>query len=67
MARSKKSPALIYRMKVTLEGIVPPVWRRFQVPDSLALAQLHDALQIIEGGRDGQCDSISPCSDGMDR
>ena len=31
---------------------MPSIWRRFHVPSSLTLAQLHDALQVIMGWTD---------------
>jgi hypothetical protein len=54
-ARSKKAAAQplashpIYQIKVTLEGIHPPIWRRIQVPGNLTLPQLHAVLQIAMG------------------
>ena len=48
----KGDSSLIYELEVTLREIKPPIWRRFQVPGSLTLAQLHDALQIIMGWTD---------------
>jgi hypothetical protein len=39
----------IYQIKVTLEDIDPPIWRRIQVPGNLTLPQLHAVLQIAMG------------------
>jgi hypothetical protein len=39
----------IYQFKVTLIGIAPPIWRRFQVSAGFSLAQLHRALQVALG------------------
>lgn len=39
----------IYQLKVTLEGIDPPIWRRFQVPRDISLFELHLILQIVMG------------------
>ena len=39
----------IYQMKVTLQGIRPPVWRRFQISSTDTLADLHVALQVLMG------------------
>lgn len=39
----------IYQLKVTLEGIHPPIWRRIQAPGDLTLPQLHAVLQIAMG------------------
>lgn len=38
----------IYQFKVTLKGIYPPIWRRFQIPDG-TLGQLHEVLQEVMG------------------
>ncbi len=39
----------IYQLKVTIEGIHPPIWRRIQVPSEFTLPQLHAVLQIAMG------------------
>jgi hypothetical protein len=39
----------IYQIKVTLEGIHPPIWRRLRVRGCNTLAELHDVLQIAMG------------------
>jgi Plasmid pRiA4b ORF-3-like protein len=39
----------IYQFKVTLIGITPPIWRRFQAPGGFSLAQLHRAMQVVLG------------------
>lgn len=39
----------IYRLKVTLTGIRPPVWRRLLVPADMTLAKLHRVLQDAMG------------------
>ena len=39
----------IYRLKVTLTDIEPPVWRRLLVPAEMTLAKLHRALQDAMG------------------
>ena len=48
----KAIPQEIYRIKVTLPGTRPPIWRRLLVPASLTLEQLHDVLQIAMGWED---------------
>lgn len=48
----KGDSSLIYELEVTLREIKPPIWRRFQVPGSLTLAQLHNTLQIVMGWTD---------------
>lgn len=42
----------MYQLKVTLEDISPPIWRRLVVPESLTLRQLHQVLQIAFGWQD---------------
>jgi Plasmid pRiA4b ORF-3-like protein len=39
----------IYRLKVTLAGVRPPVWRRLETPAGVTLAQLHEILQVAMG------------------
>ena len=36
-------------LKVTLDDIEPPIWRRIEVPASVTLARLHDVLQVALG------------------
>jgi len=50
--KKKSAPQEIYRIKVTLLGASPPIWRRLLVPADLTLAQLHDALQAAMGWED---------------
>jgi len=42
-----KSKQSIYQLKLTLFGIEPPIWRRLQVPSTMLLCCLHDALQAV--------------------
>ena len=39
----------IYRIKVTLRDLKPPIWRRLLVPADLTLEQLHHVLQFAMG------------------
>ena len=41
----------IYRMRVDLVGISPPIWRRIEVPDCL-LSELHGIVQAAMGWHD---------------
>lgn len=53
--RSSRRPAaeeasdVIYRLKITLRGSRPPIWRRALVPGNLSLYKLHKAIQISMG------------------
>lgn len=42
----------VYQLKITLQGIRPPIWRRFQVWDDVTLAKLSDVLQIVMSWED---------------
>ncbi|HEX8706344.1 MAG TPA: plasmid pRiA4b ORF-3 family protein [Myxococcaceae bacterium] len=47
--RPSPAPQSIFQLKVTLEGVKPPVWRRLLVPSDIALHKLHAALQQAMG------------------
>jgi hypothetical protein len=47
--RSRSAPKAIYQLKVTLEGVKPPVWRRLLVPAGIPLPKLHAILQEAMG------------------
>ena len=38
-----------YQLKITLDEIQPPIWRRVVVPADISLAALHDVVQIAMG------------------
>lgn len=44
--------AVMYQIKVTLNGIRPPIWRRLLIPSSFSLKDLHDVLQVAIGWTD---------------
>ncbi len=46
---SPKAPPPVYRLKITLIGTEPPIWRVLQVPGSIQLCCLHSALQVAMG------------------
>ena len=51
-AAGKRKPAsapAIWRMKVTLLHLDPPIWRRFTVPNTMTLGDLHEVLQVVMG------------------
>lgn len=43
--KKAKGKQVIYQLKITLEGIRPPVWRRLLVPADIELAGLHTVIQ----------------------
>jgi hypothetical protein len=49
---SKAAAPAVYQLKITLLEIEPPIWRRIQVPGTLLLCCLHDALQAVIGWTD---------------
>ena len=49
---SPKAPPSIYRLKITLAGAEPLIWRNIQVPSSIKLCCLHSALQVVMGSTD---------------
>ncbi len=49
---TKKPPPPIYQLRVTLLGLTPPIWRIIQVPSTIRLCCLHDALQAVMGWTD---------------
>ncbi len=42
----------VYILRITLEAVEPPVWRRVQVPGSITLERLHTVIQKAMGWRD---------------
>ena len=42
----------IYQLKITLEGVRPPIWRRVLAPGGIRLDALHTVIQIAMGWTD---------------
>ncbi len=42
----------VFQLRIRLEGIDPPVWRRVLVPGGVRLAKLHDIFQAAMGWTD---------------
>lgn len=50
-ARAGGVPA-VHRVKITLRGAKPPIWRRLEVPSGITLLRLHHAVQAAFGWSD---------------
>jgi hypothetical protein len=42
-------PPRVYQVKITIDQIEPPIWRRLQVPADITLPRFHDAIQAAFG------------------
>jgi hypothetical protein len=42
----------VHQLRVTLDGVTPPAWRRILVPSTISLAKLHEILQVAMGWED---------------
>jgi len=45
----QKAPSTVYRLKITLRGIKPPIWRRIEVPGDVPLDDFHLMIQAAMG------------------
>jgi len=54
MPRQLNKPlhAPVYQLKITLRDILPPIWRRIQVPAGMRLSRLHHVVQVAMGWTD---------------
>lgn len=57
--RIRATGGSICRLKVTLRGSRPPIWRRFLVPADITLKRLHDSLQAVMGWTDSHLHQFS--------
>ena len=48
-AKKSAPPTAIYQLKITLQGLRPPIWRRVLVADNTTLAKLNFIIQIAMG------------------
>jgi hypothetical protein len=46
--KPKAAKAMVFQLKITLNGAKPPIWRRVQTKDC-TLARLHDVIQLAMG------------------
>jgi hypothetical protein len=50
-APAKSAKGTVYQLKITLNDIRPPIWRRVQTKDC-TLGRLHDIIQVVMGWED---------------
>ncbi len=60
--RNVKHPVRAYDLKVTLQGVRPPVWRRIKVRSDITLEGLHRVLQVVMGWSDSHMHAFRPTS-----
>lgn len=46
--RKAKPTSRLFQLKITLDGIDPPIWRRIQTTDC-TLSELHEVIQVVMG------------------
>lgn len=49
---------MTYRVRVALEEIEPPIWRRFDIASDLTLDRVHEVLQLVMGWSNYHLDSF---------
>jgi hypothetical protein len=47
MTAKARTHSCVYELRITLQEIRPRIWRLIQVPSTLRLCCLHDALQAV--------------------
>ena len=52
MTPRKPAASSVYRLRITLQEIVPPIWRCVEVSANTRLCCLHDVIQIVMGWTD---------------
>jgi hypothetical protein len=50
--QKKPETVSVYQLKVTLDGIMPPIWRKIQVRGDASLFKLHKIIQAAMGWED---------------
>lgn len=66
----KRKFSTVYQFKVVLGEIMPPVWRRIQVPEIYTFWDLHVAIQDVMGWQDyhlHEFDIVNPATGTRDR
>lgn len=63
VSMAAKSLRSIYQLKVTLQDISPPIWRRLLVTSTVSLEDLHIILQIVMGWTDSHMHEFAKGSD----
>ena len=56
--RARRRDPVILRVRVDLDGIKPPIWRRLDLASDLTLDQLHTVLQSVFGWHDAHLHSF---------
>lgn len=50
MSLSEHVPqVMVYQLKISLKGLIPPIWRKLQVRGDVSLHDLHQTLQVVMG------------------
>ncbi len=52
MSISRHQTTAVYRLRIQLRGISPPIWRRLLIPVNSTVLNLHEAIQATMGWED---------------